>query len=133
MTGKDAVVPVLLGFVLHKKRQKVLVHLVQWVFLQITSSSRFRICWVLPQHSSVHGGSKDRPWCLICWCRFRERKQQCLVASHFVMTLILNEYRQSSNSSVLGFKFEVQRQLRLPIARYCLSVELVRVRSKVDS
>jgi hypothetical protein len=50
-----------------------------------------------------------------------------------VTTLILNEYRQSSNSSVLVFKFGVQRQLRLPIARYCLSVELVRVRSKVDS
>jgi hypothetical protein len=42
-----------------------------------------------------------------------------------VTTLILNEYRQSSNSSVLVFKFEVQRQLRLPITRYCLSVELV--------
>jgi hypothetical protein len=49
-----------------------------------------------------------------------------------VTTLILNEYRQSSNSSVLAFKFEVQRQLRMPIARYCLSVELVRVRSEVD-
>jgi RNase H-like domain found in reverse transcriptase len=43
----------------------------------------------------------------------------------FVMTLILNEYRQSSNLSVLAFKFQVQRQLRMPIARYCLSVELV--------
>jgi hypothetical protein len=42
-----------------------------------------------------------------------------------VMTLILNEYQQSSNSSVLAFKFKVQRQLRMPIARYCLSVELV--------
>jgi hypothetical protein len=42
-----------------------------------------------------------------------------------VTTLILNEYQQSSNSSVLVFKFEVQRQLRLPIARYCLSVKLV--------
>jgi hypothetical protein len=42
-----------------------------------------------------------------------------------VTTLILNEYRQSSNSSVLAFKFQVQRQLRMPIARYCLSVELV--------
>jgi hypothetical protein len=50
-----------------------------------------------------------------------------------VTTLILNEYRQSSNSSVLAFRFKVQRQLRVPIARYCLSVELVRVRSKVDS
>jgi hypothetical protein len=42
-----------------------------------------------------------------------------------VTTLILNEYRQSSNSSVLAFKFKVQRQLRMPIARYWLSVELV--------
>jgi Zinc knuckle len=42
-----------------------------------------------------------------------------------VMTLISNEYRQSSKSSVLMFKFEVLRQLRMPIARYCLSVELV--------
>jgi hypothetical protein len=50
-----------------------------------------------------------------------------------VTTLILNEYRQSSNSSVLVFKFKVQRQLRMPIARYCMSVELVRVRSDVDS
>jgi hypothetical protein len=50
-----------------------------------------------------------------------------------VTTLILNEYRQSSNSSVLAFKFNVQRQLRMPIAKYCLSVELVRVRSEVDS
>jgi hypothetical protein len=47
--------------------------------------------------------------------------------------LILNKYRQSSNSSVLAFKFKVQRQLRMPIARYCLSVELVQVRSNVDS
>jgi hypothetical protein len=47
--------------------------------------------------------------------------------------LILNEYRQSSSSSVLAFKFKVLRQLRMPIARYCLGVELVRVRSKVDS
>jgi hypothetical protein len=126
-------VPVLLDFVLRRKRQKVLVHLVQLVFLQITSSSRFQIRWVLPQRPLVHGGSRDWPWCLICWCRFRRRKQQCLEASHFVTTLIPNEYRQSSKSSVLVFKFEVQRQLRLPIARYCLSVELVRVRSKVDS
>jgi hypothetical protein len=50
-----------------------------------------------------------------------------------VTTLILNEYRQSSSSSVLAFKFKVLRQLRMPIARYCLGVELVRVRSKVDS
>jgi hypothetical protein len=125
-------VPVLLGFVLRKKRQKVLVRLVQLVFLQITSPSRFRICWVLPQHSSVHGGSKDQPWCLVFWCRFRRRKQQCLVASHFVTTLIPNEYRQPSKASVLVFKFEVLRQLRMPIARYCLSVELVQVRSNVD-
>jgi hypothetical protein len=53
------------------------------------------------------------------------RKQQDLVASHSVTTLILNEYRQSSNSSVLAFRFKVQRQLRVPIARYCLSVKLV--------
>jgi hypothetical protein len=65
MIGRDAVVPVQLGFVLRRKRQKVLVRLVQLVFLQITSSSCFRIRWVLPQRSSVHGGSKDRPWCLI--------------------------------------------------------------------
>jgi hypothetical protein len=126
-------VPVQLGFVLHRKRQRVLVRLVQSVFLQITSPSRFQIRWVLPQRSSVHGGSKDRPWCLIRWCRFRRRKQQCLVASHFVTTLIPNEYRQSSKSSVLVFKFEVLRRLRMPIARYCLSVELVRVRSSLDS
>jgi hypothetical protein len=50
-----------------------------------------------------------------------------------VTTLILNKYQQSSNSSVLTFKFKVQRQLRMPIARYCLSVEPVRVRSNVDS
>jgi hypothetical protein len=50
-----------------------------------------------------------------------------------VTTLILNEYRQSSSSSVLAFKFKVLRLLRMPIARYCLSVKLVRVRSKVDS
>jgi hypothetical protein len=50
-----------------------------------------------------------------------------------VTTLILNEYRQSSNSSVLVFKLEAQRLLRMPIARYCLSVELVRVRSSLDS
>jgi hypothetical protein len=50
-----------------------------------------------------------------------------------VTTLIPNKYRQSSKSSVLVFNFEVLRQLRLPIARYCLSVKLVRVRSKVDS
>jgi hypothetical protein len=50
-----------------------------------------------------------------------------------VMTLILNEYRQSSNSSVLVFKFNVLRLLRMPIARYCLNVELVQVRSEVDS
>jgi hypothetical protein len=50
-----------------------------------------------------------------------------------VTTLILNKYRQSSSSSVLAFKFKVLRLLRMPIARYCLSVELVRVRSKVDS
>jgi hypothetical protein len=50
-----------------------------------------------------------------------------------VMTLIPNEYQQSSKSSVLVFKFEVLRQLRMPIARYCLSVELVRVRSSIDS
>jgi hypothetical protein len=49
---------VLLGFVLRRERQKVLVRLVQWVFLQITSSSRFQICWVLPQRSLVYGGSK---------------------------------------------------------------------------
>jgi hypothetical protein len=133
MIGMDVVVPVLLGFVLRKKRQKVLVCLVQSVFLQITSSSRFRIRWVLPQRSSVHRGSKDRPWCLIYWCRFRGRKQQCLEASHFVTTLIPNEYRQSSKSSVLVFKFEVLRRFRMPIARYCLSVELVRVRSSIDS
>jgi hypothetical protein len=46
MIDRDGVVPVLRGFFLHKKRQKVLV-------------------WVLPQHSLVHGGSKDWPWCLI--------------------------------------------------------------------
>jgi hypothetical protein len=51
---------------------------------------------------------------------------------NYVTTLILNEYRQSSNSSVLVFWFKVQRQLRVPIARYCLSVELVRVRSSID-
>jgi hypothetical protein len=50
-----------------------------------------------------------------------------------VMTLILNEYWQSSSSSVLAFKFKILRLLRMPIARYCLSVELVWVRSKVDS
>jgi hypothetical protein len=50
-----------------------------------------------------------------------------------VTTLIPNEYRQSSKSSVLLFKFEVLRRLRMPIARYCLSVELVRVRSSIDS
>jgi hypothetical protein len=50
-----------------------------------------------------------------------------------VTTLIPNEYRQSSKSSVLLFKFEVLRRLRMPIARYCLSVELVRVRSDIDS
>jgi hypothetical protein len=50
-----------------------------------------------------------------------------------VMTLIPNEYRQSSKSSVLVFKFKVLRRLRMPIARYCLSVELVRVRSSLDS
>jgi hypothetical protein len=50
-----------------------------------------------------------------------------------VTTLIPNEYRQSSKSSVLVFKFEVLRLLRMPIARYCLSVELVRVRSSIDS
>jgi hypothetical protein len=42
-----------------------------------------------------------------------------------VTTLVLNEYRQSSSSSVLAFKFKVLRQLRMPIARYCLIVELV--------
>jgi hypothetical protein len=92
MIKRDGVVPVLRGFVLRKKRQKVLVCLVQWVFLQITSSSHFQIYWVLPQCSLVHGGSKDWPWCLIRWCRFHRRKQQYLVASHFVTTLILNEY-----------------------------------------
>jgi hypothetical protein len=132
MIGRDGVVPVLRGFILRKKKQKVLVRLVRWVFLQITSSSCFQICWVLPQHFLAHGGSKDWLWCLIQCCCFHRRKQQCLVASHFVMTLILNEYRQSSNSSVLAFKFKVQRQLRMPIARYCLSVKLVRVRSDVD-
>jgi hypothetical protein len=50
-----------------------------------------------------------------------------------VTTLILNEYRQSSSSSVRAFSFKIQRQLRMPIARYCLSVELVRVKSDVDS
>jgi hypothetical protein len=50
-----------------------------------------------------------------------------------VTTLIPNEHRQSSKSSVLVFKFEVLRRLRMPIARYCLSVELVRVRSSIDS
>jgi hypothetical protein len=50
-----------------------------------------------------------------------------------VTTLIPNEYRQSSKSSVLVFKFEVLRRLRMPIARYCLSVELVRVRSSINS
>jgi Reverse transcriptase (RNA-dependent DNA polymerase) len=50
-----------------------------------------------------------------------------------VTTLIPNEYRQSSKSSVLVFKFKVLRRLRMPIARYCLSVELVRVRSSIDS
>jgi hypothetical protein len=106
MTDKDEVVPVLLGFVLRRKRQKVLVRLAQSVFLQITSPSHFQIRWVLPQRSSVHGGSRDQPWCLIRWCRFCRRKQQCLVASHFVTTLILNEYRQSSNSSVSSFWFK---------------------------
>jgi hypothetical protein len=48
-----------------------------------------------------------------------------LIASHFVTTLIPNEYRQSSKSSVLVFKFKVLRRLRMPIARYCLSVKLV--------
>jgi hypothetical protein len=33
----------------------------------------------------------------------------------------------------LILKFKVQRRLRMPIARYCLSVELVRVRSSLDS
>jgi hypothetical protein len=33
----------------------------------------------------------------------------------------------------LVLKFKVQRRLRMPIARYCLSVELVRVRSSLDS
>jgi hypothetical protein len=50
-----------------------------------------------------------------------------------VTTLIPNEYQQSSKSSVQVFKFEVLRRLRMPIARYCLSVELVRVRSSIDS
>jgi hypothetical protein len=36
-------------------------------------------------------------------------------------------------SSVKRFKLQVQRQLRMPIARYCLNVELVRVRSCLDS
>jgi hypothetical protein len=106
MIGMDVVVPGLPGFILRRKRQKVLVRLVQSVFLQIMSSSRFRICWVLSQRSLVHRGSKDWPWFLICWCHFHGRKQQCLVASHFVTTLILNEYRQSSNSSVLGFQVQ---------------------------
>jgi hypothetical protein len=48
-----------------------------------------------------------------------------------VTTLILNEYQQSSNSSVSSSWF--QRQLRMPIARYCLSVDLVWVRSSIDS
>jgi hypothetical protein len=72
--------------------------------------------------------------------KFRENHNKALAPPYMevskirftVTTLILNEYRQSSNSSVLAFKFKVQRQLRMPIARYCLSVELVRVRSKVD-
>jgi hypothetical protein len=47
----------------------------------------------------------------------------CLVLG--VTTLILNEYRQSSNSSVSSFQVQDSRRLRMPIARYCLSVELV--------
>jgi hypothetical protein len=62
-----------------------------------------------------------------------QEKNQEYVEQVPVMTLILNKYRQSSNSSVLAFKFKVQRQLRMPIARYCLSVKLVQVRSNVDS
>jgi hypothetical protein len=100
MIDKGEVVPVLQGFVLRKKRQKALVRLVQWVFLWITNFFCFQICWVLPQCSLVHGGSKDWLWCLIWWCHFHRRKQQNLVALHFVTTLILNKYWQSSNSSV---------------------------------
>jgi hypothetical protein len=46
-----------------------------------------------------------------------------------VMTLILKKYRQSSNK----FRHRVLRLIRMPAARYCLIVELVRVRSSIDS
>jgi hypothetical protein len=47
----------------------------------------------------------------------------------FVITLILKKYQQSSNK----FKCRVLRLIRMPVARYCLIVELVRVRSSIDS
>jgi hypothetical protein len=46
-----------------------------------------------------------------------------------VTTLILKKYRQSSNK----FKHRVLRLIRMPVARYCLIVELVWVRSSIDS
>jgi hypothetical protein len=45
------------------------------------------------------------------------------------MTLILMKYQQSSNK----LKRRVLRLIRMPAARYCLIVELVRVRSGCDS
>jgi hypothetical protein len=51
----------------------------------------------------------------------------CLVC---VTTLIPNEYRQSSNSSVSGSQVQDSKTTQ---NAYCLSVELVRVRSSSDS
>jgi hypothetical protein len=56
--------------------------------------------------SSMFFGSWGVQRSAVVWCRFHGRKQQDLVASHFVTTLILNEYQQSSNSSVSSFQVQ---------------------------
>jgi hypothetical protein len=96
-------VPGQLGFVLHKKGQIVLVCSVLWVFLQIINSSHFWIHWVHPQHLLVLKETKGS--FSLCY------------------NIDTKKYQQSSKSKIQVASSSSSS--RVPIARYCLMVELV--------
>jgi hypothetical protein len=109
---------------------------VHWYTLSHLSLSESR--GLLVQTPNVSRGlhvQTPRLWVLTAQCYVSGAVSNLLLLSAILLsgfhqvalvtTLIPNEYRQSSKSSVLMFEFKVLRRLRMPIARYCLSVELV--------